>query len=63
MSMKMSTMNSYQEIMKGLSSSSQVLQMMNEKMDVGSIQTVLKNFQKESMKAELNQEMVSFTFE
>ena len=32
---------------------------MNEKMDMAAIQTVLKNFNKESMKAEMNQDMVS----
>ena len=31
---------------------------MNEKMDMASIQTVLKNFAKENMKAEMNQDMV-----
>jgi hypothetical protein len=54
MSMKMSTMASYQEIMKGLKGSSNVLAAMNEQMDVSQIQTVLKNFSKESMKAEFN---------
>lgn len=54
MSMKMTTMASYQEIVKGLQGSSKVLEQMNENMDIQSIQTVLKNFQKESMKAELN---------
>ena len=44
--------------MKSLSGSANVLAMMNEKMDIQSIQTVLKNFQKESMKAEFNQEAV-----
>lgn len=61
--MKMTTMASYQEIVKGLASSSAVMQAMNEKMDVGQIQTVLKNFQKESMKAEFNQESVNDAME
>ena len=37
MSMKMSTMASYQEIMKGLQGSSNVLAAMNEQMDVSQI--------------------------
>ena len=32
---------------------------MNEKMDVKEIQDVLKNFSKESMKSDMNQEMVT----
>ena len=52
--MKMSTMNSYQEIVKSMGSSTKVLTMMNEKMDVKQIQDVLKNFSKESMKADMN---------
>jgi hypothetical protein len=63
MSMKMATQASYQEIMKGLQGSSQVLATMNEQMDIQSIQTVLKNFQKESMKAEFNQEAVNDAME
>jgi hypothetical protein len=50
LSMKMATMNSYQEIVKSLQGSTKVLEMMNEKMDIASIQAVLKNFNKESMK-------------
>ena len=63
MSMKMSTMSSYQEIMKGLAGSSTVLAAMNEQMDVASIQTVLRNFNKESMKAEANQDAVNDAME
>lgn len=59
MSMKMSTMSSYQEIMKGLSSSTGILQAMNEQMDIGQIQTVLKNFNKEQMKQGLKEDAVS----
>ena len=58
LSMKMSTMASYQEIVKSMGSSTKVLTMMNEKMDVKEIQNVLKEFTKESMKADMNQEMV-----
>ena len=50
--MKMQTMSSYQEIVKSLQGSSNVLAMMNDKMDIASIQNVLKDFQKESMKAD-----------
>ena len=63
MSMKMSTMASYQEIMKGLAGSSKVLEAMNDQMDISSIQTVLKNFNKESMKAEFNQEAMNDAME
>ncbi|CDW81444.1 snf7 family protein [Stylonychia lemnae] len=59
MSMKMSTMSSYQEIVKSLAGSSHVLAQMNEQMDIQNIQQVLKTFQKESMKSELQQEAVS----
>ena len=52
MSMKMSTMSSYQEIMKGLEGSTHVLAAMNEQMDISQIQQVLKTFNKESMKSE-----------
>ena len=57
--MKMSTMASYQEIMKGLEGSSGVLAAMNEQMDISQIQQVLKTFNKESMKAEVKQEAVA----
>lgn len=58
MAMKMTTMASYQEIMKGLQGSTQVMAMMNDQMDIQSIQTVLRTFNKETMKAEFNQEAV-----
>ena len=58
LSMKMSTMSSYQEIVKSLAGSSKVLAAMNESMDIQQIQSVLKNFQKETMKSEFNQEAV-----
>jgi hypothetical protein len=50
----MTTMTSYQEIVKSLAGSSAVLTKMNEKMDIASIQQVLKQFNKESMKADMN---------
>lgn len=59
MAMKMSTQASYMEIMKGLQSSAGVMSAMNDQMDISSIQTVLKNFSKESMKAEVKQEAVA----
>ena len=61
--MKMSTMSSYQEIVKSLAGSSKVMEKMNEDMDVSSIQQVLKSFQKESMKADFNQEAVNDAME
>ena len=63
MAMKMSTMASYQEIVKSISGSSNVLAKLNEDMDIAAIQNVLKNFNKESMKAEFNQEAVNDAME
>ncbi len=57
--MRMSTMASYQEIVKSLQGSSAVMSKMNEQMDVGAIRDVLKEFNKETMKQEMNQEAVS----
>ena len=57
--MKMSTMASYQEIMKGLEGSTHVLAAMNEQMDISQISQVLKTFNKESMKAEFKQEAMA----
>ena len=56
-------MASYQEIVKGISGSTQVLTKLNEDMDIASIQNVLKTFNKESMKAEFNQEAVNDAME
>ena len=58
-SMKMSTMSSYQEIVKSLGGTAKVMEQMNEEMDISQISNVLKTFQKESMKAEMKQEAVS----
>ena len=63
MAMKMSTMASYQEIVKSISGSSQVMAKLNEDMDIAAIQNVLKNFNKESMKAEFNQGAVNDAME
>ena len=63
MAMKMSTMSSYQEIIKSVSGSTQVMTRLNEDMDIASIQNVLKTFNKESMKAEFNQEAVNDAME
>jgi division protein CdvB (Snf7/Vps24/ESCRT-III family) len=57
--MKMSTMASYQEIMKGLEGSTHVLAAMNEQVDISQISQVLKTFNKESMKSEFKQEAIS----
>ena len=56
--MQMTTMQSYQDVVKSMAGSSKVLTKMNEQMDIQSIQQVLKTFSKESMKAEMNQEAV-----
>jgi hypothetical protein len=63
MAMKMSTQASYMEIMKGLEGSTGVMSAMNDQMDISSIQTVLKNFNKESMKAEFKQEAMNDAME
>ena len=59
----MSTMSSYQEIIKSVAGSTQVMTRLNEDMDIASIQQVLKTFNKESMKAEFNQEAVNDAME
>ena len=59
----MSTMSSYQEIIKSVAGSTQVMTRLNEDMDIASIQNVLKTFNKESMKAEFNQEAVNDAME
>mmetsp|Transcript_13060 Transcript_13060/g.9454 ORF Transcript_13060/g.9454 Transcript_13060/m.9454 type:complete len:111 (+) Transcript_13060:237-569(+) len=59
LSMQMSTMASYQEIVKSMAGSTAVIARMNENMDVKSIQDVLKQFNKESMKAEMNQDAIN----
>ena len=41
-----------------MSGSTKILTMMNEKMDIKQIQDVLKTFSKETMKAEMQQDMV-----
>ena len=61
--MQMSTMSSYQEIIKSVAGSTQVMTRLNEDMDIASIQQVLKTFNKESMKAEFNQEAVNDAME
>ena len=63
MAMQMSTMASYQEIIKSVAGSTQVMTRLNEDMDIASIQNVLKTFNKESMKAEFNQEAVNDAME
>ena len=63
MAMQMSTMSSYQEIIKSVAGSTQVMTRLNEDMDIASIQQVLKTFNKESMKAEFNQEEVNDAME
>ena len=63
MAMQMSTMSSYQEIIKSVAGSTQVMTRLNEDMDIASIQQVLKTFNKESMKAEFNQEAVNDAME
>ncbi len=59
LSMQMTTMNSYQTIVQSLQGSSSILAKMNDQMDVQSIQAVLKQFNKETMKAEMNQDAVN----
>ena len=59
MSMKMSTMQSYEVIAKSLAGSSHVLAQMNEQMDIQQIQQVLKEFNKETMKSEMKQDAIT----
>ena len=59
LSMKMSTMQSYEVIANSLKGSSQVLAQMNEQMDIQQIQQVLKEFNKETMKSEMKQDAMN----
>ena len=61
--MKMSTMASYQEIAQSMGGASKIMTQMNEQMDVKQIQNVLKEFTKESAKAEMQQDMVNDAME
>ena len=45
-------------VMQGLQGATSVMQNVNENMSVQEITTLMKNFQKEQMKAEMNNEMV-----
>jgi charged multivesicular body protein 2A len=56
LSMKISTMNTTQELMASLKGASSVMATVNENMDIQQIQQVLKEFNKESMKMEMGQE-------
>ena len=49
--------------MKSVEGSTKVMQKLNEDMDISSIQQVLKTFNKETMKAEFNQEAVNDAME
>ena len=60
--MRLSTMGATQEIMESMKGASKVMHLVNENMDVKSIQTVLREFNKESMKMELGQEAVRRVF-
>ena len=58
LSMRLSTMGATQEIMESMKGASKVMHLVNENMDIKSIQTVLREFNKESMKMEIGQEAV-----
>ena len=45
--------------MEALKNSSEVMGKVNSEMNISDIQSMVKNFQKESMKAEMNQEMMT----
>ena len=51
-------MGTQQTVMESLSSASKIMGKVNEDMNIADIQKMMKEFQKEQMKAEMNQEMV-----
>mmetsp|Transcript_2157 Transcript_2157/g.1494 ORF Transcript_2157/g.1494 Transcript_2157/m.1494 type:complete len:164 (-) Transcript_2157:76-567(-) len=58
MQMQMASMESQQAIMQALGGSTQVMKNINENMDIAQIREVLKDFNKEMGKADMNGEMM-----
>ena len=58
MQMQMASMESQATIMQALSGSATVMKNINENMDIASIREVLKDFNKEMAKADMNGEMM-----
>ncbi len=63
MTMQISSMQTQQAIMGALKGSSAVMSKINEDMDVAEIRDVLKQFNKEMTKADMNQEMMGDAFD
>ena len=63
MSMQISSMQTQQAITGALKGSAQVMSQINEDMDVSAIRDVLKSFNKEMAKADMNQEMMGDAFD
>ena len=63
MVMQISSMQTQQTIMGALKGSSQVMAKINEDMDVGAIRDVLKEFNKQMGKAEMQGDMVNDAFD
>ena len=57
-SMQLSAMGTQKTVMEALSSSTAIMGKVNEEMNVSEIQTMIKTFTKEQMKAEMQQEMI-----
>mmetsp|Transcript_13651 Transcript_13651/g.21374 ORF Transcript_13651/g.21374 Transcript_13651/m.21374 type:complete len:132 (-) Transcript_13651:77-472(-) len=58
-SMQLGAMSTQKTMMEALSNSAKIMGKVNEDMNVQEISTMVKTFQKEQMKAEMNQEMVA----
>ena len=63
MTMQLSSMQTQQTIMNALKGSTQVMSQINADMDIGAIRDVLKEFNKEMGKAEIQGDMVNDAFE
>ena len=61
--MQISSMQTQQAITGALKGSAQVMSQINEDMDVSAIRDVLKSFNKEMAKADMNQEMMGDAFD
>ena len=62
-SMQLSAMGTQQSVMSALQASTEVMGKVNADMKVADIQKMIKEFSKESMKAEMNQEMIGDAME
>ena len=59
LSMQLTSMGTQKSVMEALQSSSKIMGKVNEDMNIQEIQSMVKTFQKEQMKGEINSEMVN----